>query len=105
MGTRMNLSQIRDAIASTMRYSSFYSFYALELIHCCSEEVVLKGEVGIYTKDQEGGWKLYDENVCSLSIYKQPAQDMFRVVSMNPSRKVHYLRFLIFYHFFSYHTP
>eukprot|EP00026_Physarum_polycephalum_P002344 Phypoly_transcript_02350.p1 GENE.Phypoly_transcript_02350~~Phypoly_transcript_02350.p1 ORF type:complete len:840 (+),score=167.09 Phypoly_transcript_02350:149-2668(+) len=70
MASRMNLSQIREAIASTM-----------------SEEVVLKGEVGIYTKDSDGGWKLFDENVCTLSIYKQPAHDMFRVVSMNPSRK------------------
>ena len=38
--------------------------------------------------DDEGGWKLFDENVCTITIYKQPSQDMFRVVSMNPSRKV-----------------
>ena len=98
MANRMNLSQVRDAIASTMRYThsslflhplSFLCTKQQRVTQVYSEEVVVKGEVGIYTKDEEGGWQLFDENVCSLYIYKQPGHDMFRVVSMNPSRKVY----------------
>lgn len=70
MAGKMNLSQIRDALAQTM-----------------SEEVITKGEAGVYTKDAEGGWKLYDESVCTILIYKQPLQDRFRVVAMTAARK------------------
>lgn len=56
----------------------------------------------MYTKDSEGGWKLYDESVCTILIYKQPLQEKYRVVAMTSARKVKYYNNIIYIYLFPY---